>query len=136
MYYELSMYFLILIRKLQPCYFQFKAFPEGLLAVTFTSERLKSSSHWNPNHFGDYFREMTVTFLREHHISCRIQGTSSELKDRSIFLFWNSATNEPNNWLKIHFIKKCKILLFSHMFQSHFSEYSLPQNIKDIVIIF
>lgn len=101
--------FFSLIRKLQPQHFQSKALPEGVLAVTFTNEKLKSSSHWNPNHFVDYFREMT--FLREHHMPCRIQGTSGVLRERSCFLFWNTATNEPNNWIKIHFIKKCKILL-------------------------
>lgn len=106
-----AIFFLNWIRKIQPCHFQSKVCPEGLLAVTFTNERLKSSSHWNPNHFVDYFREMTVTFLREHHMSCRIQGTSGVLKKRSCFLFWNSATNKPNNWIKIHLIKKCKILL-------------------------
>lgn len=91
--------------------FSVQSIPQGLLAVTFINERLKSSSHWNPNHFVDYFREMTVTFLREQQMSCRIQGTSGVLKERSCFLFWNSAINEPNNWIKIHLIKKCKILL-------------------------
>lgn len=136
MYYELSMFFLSLIRKLQPCHFQSKAFPEGLLAVTFTNERLKSSSHWNPNHFVDYFREMMVTFLREHHIFCRIQDTSGELKERSCFLFCNSATNEPNNWIKIHFIKKCKILLSITCFNLLSASTAYQKTIKDTVIIF